>query len=188
MRTKYKTMLGQSFGRLIVMDFAGVDEKRNKLWLCKCSCGGVKLVKHQYLIAGKTRSCGCLKREHQWQPRAAKSDLARVEALFLLNYKALRRRNAAKFKNSKCICFKTFKRLTLSRCVYCGEPYSKQMKERDGNLVVNCNGIDRIDCSRGYEGDNVVTACTTCNMAKNAMTIEGFLMWVNRVYNNSLKI
>ena len=36
------------------------------------------------------------------------------------------------------------------------------------------NGIDRKNNNLGYTYDNCVTACTTCNKAKNSMTIEEF--------------
>ena len=43
------------------------------------------------------------------------------------------------------------------------------------------NGIDRVDNSRGYEEDNVVTCCFTCNHAKSAMSLQQFSEWVRRL-------
>lgn len=33
-------------------------------WLCRCDCGGEKVVSQNMLAAGKTASCGCLRREY----------------------------------------------------------------------------------------------------------------------------
>lgn len=54
-------LTGQSFGRLIVVNFAGRDNKENrKSWLCKCECGNEKVVLEKALNSGNTKSCGCL--------------------------------------------------------------------------------------------------------------------------------
>jgi hypothetical protein len=52
---KRNDLTGKVFGRLTVASDAERD-----LWLCKCSCGGEKLVSTKQLNAGKTASCGCL--------------------------------------------------------------------------------------------------------------------------------
>lgn len=48
---------GQRFGRLVVID------RNGERWNCQCSCGATKLVASYLLREGKTRSCGCLRRE-----------------------------------------------------------------------------------------------------------------------------
>jgi hypothetical protein len=55
---------GQTLGRLTVMADSGEREGSNIIWLCDCSCGttGYKTTGKR-LRSGKTRSCGCLRRE-----------------------------------------------------------------------------------------------------------------------------
>ena len=48
-------------------------------------------------------------------------------------------------------------------------------------------GIDRVDNARGYEKDNVVPCCETCNTAKRTMSVDELLEWVTRVYNKSVR-
>lgn len=58
--------------------------------------------------------------------------------------------------------------LMTDNCYYCGvepSPY---------------NGIDRVDNSRGYLEDNVVTACEMCNLSKKDWTKEEFEAWIIR--------
>lgn len=53
-------MIGQTFGRLTVIDKA---ERRNgrESWLCKCECGNEVVVIGKNLKNGNTKSCGCLR-------------------------------------------------------------------------------------------------------------------------------
>jgi hypothetical protein len=57
---KVKNLIGQTYRRLTVIDFAGIDKWGNALWFCDCSCGGKKVVQGRYLEKGTTSSCGCL--------------------------------------------------------------------------------------------------------------------------------
>jgi hypothetical protein len=40
---------------------------------------------------------------------------------------------------------------------------------------------DRVDSTRGYEVDNVVSCCRTCNIAKHDMPYGAFVAWAMRV-------
>ncbi len=48
------------FGRLVVMEFVGINNHRKAIWLCQCDCGRSANVLRGGLLSGKTRSCGCL--------------------------------------------------------------------------------------------------------------------------------
>ena len=58
-------LVGQRYGRLLVIKEAGRDKHGNVLWLCKCSCpcGTEVTVSCAPLRKGDIRSCGCLRRE-----------------------------------------------------------------------------------------------------------------------------
>jgi len=51
-------LMGQKFGKWEVVGFDGV-RNRNAFWLCKCSCGKMKVVRASLLRFGGTKSCGC---------------------------------------------------------------------------------------------------------------------------------
>lgn len=51
-------LTGQRYGKLTVIELDADAENRS--WLCKCDCGGKKVVKQDYLRRGTTTSCGCL--------------------------------------------------------------------------------------------------------------------------------
>jgi len=56
---------GQRFGRLTVVRCEGALSARTPeaAWLCRCDCGGATIATGSNLRRGKTRSCGCLKRD-----------------------------------------------------------------------------------------------------------------------------
>lgn len=55
---------GQRFGKLIAIKRAGIDKRKNALWLCKCDCGGECVRALSNLKKRNAKSCGCLAKEH----------------------------------------------------------------------------------------------------------------------------
>ena len=63
-------LTGERFGRWTVigqapMGYFNMTKKRfsDTLWVCRCDCGTVKLVRGGNLRGGKTTSCGCYRSE-----------------------------------------------------------------------------------------------------------------------------
>ena len=63
-------MVGQRFGKLIVVSRAENDKKGQARWLCQCDCGGSTITTRYNLITGQTKSCGCILRS----PRTTELD------------------------------------------------------------------------------------------------------------------
>jgi len=57
-------LIGKTFNRLTVIKYLGaVSSKRDVYWTCKCKCGGSIDTTTYRLRSGKTKSCGCTRRE-----------------------------------------------------------------------------------------------------------------------------
>lgn len=56
-------LAGQVFGRFTVAGEV-VSSNGLKFWRCQCACGEVRLVRADSLKSGRSKSCGCLKREN----------------------------------------------------------------------------------------------------------------------------
>lgn len=56
-------LVGQRFGRLVVVKRVVNDAQGNSQWECRCDCETVKVVRGSALRRGYTKSCGCLRRE-----------------------------------------------------------------------------------------------------------------------------
>ena len=64
-------LTGQRFGHLVVIEYAGRNERRESLWRCHCDCGNDSIVRGDVLRRGTTESRGCgkgLKHGHHKKP------------------------------------------------------------------------------------------------------------------------
>lgn len=189
---RFKDRTGDRHGRLTVISHAGKDHRNKHLWLCLCDCGNKKVVVSDNLSSGKSNSCGCLKAEFLSQ-KGNQYGLYedREKALLKVQYSHLKRRDKNK-GFSDTISLEAFSILSKSPCKYCGLEYSKEIEDRLNESkkqkrlsdhVLRCNGVDRVDSSKGYTVENSVPCCKYCNTAKNTMSESEFLKWIKRVYN-----
>lgn len=61
---------GQRFGRLTVLELAPSDKFGKARWKCRCDCGTECIKPARPLIAGESKSCGCLHQESVRRPRS----------------------------------------------------------------------------------------------------------------------
>lgn len=188
---RFKDRTGDKYGRLTVLSHAGKDHRNKHLWLCMCDCGNKKVVASDNLSSGKSNICGCLKAEFLAR-KGNQYELYedRETAILKVQYHHLKKRNKSK-GHVDVISFESFSLLSKSPCVYCGLEYSKEIEDRLNDSkknkrlsdhVLRCNGIDRIDSSKGYTTENSVPCCKFCNTAKHTMTQSDFYNWIKRVY------
>ena len=62
-RTRTKNLIGDTFGRLTVIERAKIQNKHSVYWRCVCVCGNEKQVSTSNLLLGNVKSCGCLRKE-----------------------------------------------------------------------------------------------------------------------------
>lgn len=63
-----KNFIGSRYGRLLVLANAPEIHKYNQRLFCACDCGTMKVFEALSLVAGTSKSCGCLKAELSKQP------------------------------------------------------------------------------------------------------------------------
>ena len=177
---------GERFYKLVVVRLAesyrswsGNRLSVRKQWLVKCDCGnefptsGTKLRRGDVLMC---RSCAsALRPQSQLKLRGIEKVFNRVVG------------QRAKRKGILVdLPLDVFEKLIVQNCHYCGTHPSSRNYLGNKTTAVELNGIDRIDSSKGYVIGNVVPCCKRCNQAKNDMTCDEFLEWVNRVYKHSV--
>jgi len=71
--------------------------------------------------------------------------------------------------------------LIQSGCSYCGEAASNTYKKPSTGELYHYNGIDRVNPAEGYIVDNVVTCCSSCNVAKLDRSRDEFVAHARRI-------
>ena len=169
--------IGQVFTHLTTIEVCGRHSvRRENIYRCRCSCGRMHDVAKSELKSGHVKSCG----RH-------KSKLTMEQRVFRQVYRAYKFSSRAKHKEEFPISFEVFCELVQKPCHYCGVVgFSKQKITRSGTAgfddqTVSLNGLDRVDPSKGYGKDNVVTCCGQCNVAKNNYSLTEFNYWIKRL-------
>lgn len=62
---QFVDLTGRVFNRLIVIERSSIRTNNLIHWKCICECGNTSYVITARLTAGKTKSCGCLKKTHK---------------------------------------------------------------------------------------------------------------------------
>lgn len=176
-------LTGKKFGRLTVIRFdhsklransKGTKTGATSFWFCRCDCGKETVASMGHLKTGHTKSCGCYRRERA--ERGLEPGQSGLNRLYL-HYRSTAKRRSLEFDLSK----KEFEVLTKKECYYCGsEPKTISKNECDRSFYVY-NGVDRIDSSRGYLTENVVTCCAMCNSMKSNHTQQEFFEQIKRI-------
>ena len=174
---RYEHLEGQRFGRLIALEFAGTTKHRIAKWKCKCDCGNEIITLARSLKRGDTQSCGCLHKEIIGNMQRKKKGVASFNALYYSYQQGAKLRHL-QFELSK----EEFRLLTSQTCFYCGQEPSQRYGQAKFNGFYIYNGIDRLNPVKGYISDNCVTACGTCNLAKQGLSAKEFLNLVDRIY------
>lgn len=173
-------LTGQKFGQLTVIEDDGHrDDRGNILWKCLCDCGKTKYANGVKLRQGSIISCGCVYRRY-FKPKIKTEEQIKKQAVSKIigRYKSKAKERNLSWNLNREIFENTIKK----PCYYCGISSSLSLKIQ--NYSYNYNGIDRINSKNGYEENNIVPCCKTCNMSKSDMSQEDFYSWIKRVANN----
>ena len=177
-RERRAQIIGKRFGRLVVLNFQGTDERREARWLCVCDCGQQKSwVPMGSLKSGRTTSCGCAHEDAsrrrilpenrsltpaQRQRRYAQSDRG-MAAKRRAQFRYARRRWAS-IRGDPGVSSSQWLFIQWAyeqRCAYCG-----RRRELTQDHVVPRSKGGR------HSPDNIVPACWDCNYKKRARTLD----------------
>lgn len=186
---KLRNLTGLIFGRLHVISRVEKPshlKSKQSYYLVECECPKKSqfIASSTALVSGNTTSCGCFrlellrayngtrKLENRWE--VARNGL-------ISRYKIW----AAEKSVSYELSVDEFTELTQRPCKYCGIKPHQVIKK--GDATYTYNGIDAVDCKRGYDTENSVPCCKICNFAKNKLTVEEWTNWTRRftAYNST---
>jgi hypothetical protein len=158
---------------------------KNKIWICACDCGNEKIFWKLSAIT-KQKTCGCGVDEAGLTAKQRRSVNSRMNS-----YK-----QGAKTRGFDWnLSYLEFVEITTKNCMYCdaspkswdcisGAPSlqkdSPNVNSEDYQILFN--GIDRINSDEGYDIDNCVPCCTSCNRSKSDLSLSEFKQHVERMY------
>ena len=60
-------MVGNKFGRLVVLRCAGKSKNNSLLYECRCDCGNIVIKRGSHLRRQEVKSCGCLRKDESYR-------------------------------------------------------------------------------------------------------------------------
>jgi hypothetical protein len=155
-------LMGNRFGRLVVLKRAEPTSRGETVWLCKCDCGKEHKARAGNLQCGQTRSCGCLARDGVAERnRAGLHDLAGRRFGRAVVVEMASRRNVGKASRTRwrcrCDCGKTF--VTLAQHLANGDTQSCGCRKHD-SLVERMTKHGLADHALAMTWHGMVRRCT----------------------------
>lgn len=145
-------LVGQRFGRLVVVEETDRRQGRRIIYKCKCDCGNHVYVSSDSLKSGHTKSCGCLMRE------TSKNTLIThgksKERLYTV-WSGVK----ARCYNKNHVSYKNYGLRGISMCEEWRNDYEafREWSEANGYDCEAASGectLDRIDVNGNYEPSN----------------------------------
>ena len=183
----YKDLIGQVFGRLtVIKELKERGKNRDIIVEFLCECWEHKNIPISRVVRGDTKSCGCIYKESRYRIRTPKGQPG-FNKLYS-SYKREGEERGYVFDLNK----DEFKELTSSECYYCNDEPSKTISYTQNKISTETkehgrytyNGVDRVNNSIGYNVENCVPCCTTCNIMKRALGEKEFYNHIIKIYNH----
>src|SRR3954452_19872647 len=160
-------LTGQRFGRLEALTCVGSRAKQ-RVWHCRCDCGGSSEPTAHDLITGNTKSCGCLHRERAGAMGRANVTHGGVGTRLHRIWHGMIQRCG----NPRHVAFERYGGAGIAVCSEWQADFVAFRRWALANGYREDLTLERRDGKRGYDQDNCCWA-TRKEQARNA--------WTNRV-------
>jgi len=169
--SNYVDHTGKKFSRLTVLSRAADGKNWKVRWNCLCECGNLTIVRAEQLVAGHTRSCGCLQKDMTRRTGLARrhDPIKKTASDVFGQYRRSARERKIRFSLDRAY----FESMIYRPCFYCG------VLGGNTHNGVKYNGLDRQDPAKGYLSSNLVPCCGNCNYAKLNRPADEFIAWIH---------
>ncbi|WDQ44019.1 HNH endonuclease [Staphylococcus phage ESa2] len=163
--------INKKYNRLTIKSVNGEVKGRCSTWLnCQCECGNMKIVRFDYLVNGRIKSCGCYRKDNAIkQSKELETHNLSGTRLFTIHRAMKRRCYDSSIKN-----YKNYGARGITVCdewLYSLENFANWAYDNGYNDNLT---IDRIDNNGNYEPNNCrwVDNKTQANNKRNNVYIE----------------
>lgn len=174
----FKDITGQKFAKLTTISRAENNGK-NTMWLCKCDCGNLVIVRSTHLTKSRTKSCGCLNKQINKNSKTWKG-YEDISGDYYSNIKKGAKNRKIEFNITIQYLWELFinqdKKCALSGVELSFMPSMHRRKEGTSSL-------DRIDSSKGYIKGNIQWVHKNINKLKTDFPQDYFIEMCNLVSN-----
>ena len=160
--------VGEIHGRLTILREYQSPCKKYVLCECSCFCGGITTTTRRHeIVSGKTKSCGCIRKERSIEFNKSRFDPDAVSKS--VGYRMLTRAKSRAKQNN--IPFNlTLEDITIpDTCPLLGIPLEIQPKK---GYHPNSPSLDRIIPEKGYIKGNVWIISNRANTLKNDASLQ----------------
>lgn len=188
MKLKQKNLIGEQFGGLTVIGYAGhhepTDKDSNKrhFWTCKCECGKEIEYKQEYLFSGKFKSCGCRKRR-TGNKHFKFRGCGEIPLKYFNGIKRACVRKKRDFSITIEYIWQQFLRQNR-KCALSGEEIHFNGSNKSSLKTAS---LDRIDSNKGYIEGNIQWVHKDVNALKQDFEEKHFVEWCKKIARHEEK-
>lgn len=150
---------GKRFGRFIVISQNGKIGKK-KLWICQCDCGEKVTRRKDDLVRGRSRSCGCLRRDTNSTHRKSKTREYRIWSSMIQRCKNPNTKSHKNYGNrgiKVCDRWMKFENFLEDMGIAPAETTLDRIDNDKGYYLDNCRWATRKEQMRNKRTNHLVT-------------------------------
>jgi len=174
-----KDIVGERFGKLVILRRAENDKRQKSMWVAACDCNIEKeflVSRRQLFIIGK-KSCGCDKPNYSFKDMPSC-----VYERLLFNARV---RDIEIAVSSEDIYNLFLKQNGI--CALSGMPIILGQTDQEFRKGIPTASLDRIDSEKGYCVDNIQWVHKQVNFIKQDLKNEELIGWATKIYFNQFK-
>lgn len=172
---------GQQYGKLVVVGLSLRKTKYGeKLWECKCECGGNKVATSTHLRQGRVKSCGCIQKTYG-EDNTSWKGYKLIGSAFWGGYERGAKTRGIEFNLTIEEGWELYEK-QQGKCFFTGQ----QIEFSTNSRTARCGtaSLDRKDSSSGYTIVNCVWVHKDINRLKNNYSVDDFVKMCKMVASN----
>lgn len=169
-------LIGNKYGKITVVEYAGIDKHGKVLLKCICDCGNEKIINKSSLIRSLTSSCGCVKQE-----KLRKKHVHDLSPAYFRRCKQGAIQRNIKFTIDERYVWEIYEKQNR-QCAVSGVPIKFHPNYNFSKYQTA--SIDRINSKKGYVKGNIQIVHKTINVIKWNLTEEELYYWINKIFKH----